>query len=369
MPTALDLLKEAAKQTKEEQTKAPQTQADKWKALKGVETVLSKQFGGQQLVRLGKKVGIPMPSLGTGLFTFDYNVVGTGGIPKGRIIEIIGPESSGKTTFALHCVAEEQKRGNICAFVDAEHALDPNYMARLGLDVDNLLVSQPDYGEQALEIVEALVDSQAVSLIVVDSVASLVPKAELEGDMGDSHMGLQARLMSQAMRKLSGKAAKTGTAIIFINQIREKIGVMFGSPETTPGGRALKFYSSLRLDTRKVSAADGAANILRDGQVVGHKVRVKAIKNKVGVPFKSTELNLEYGVGFDKLTDLVNYAVLSGVIKQGGAWFDIPGREDRIQGIKNVAEILRGDETLYNQVFEECKKAVLTVAKEEPDGV
>lgn len=288
-----------------------------------------------------------MPNIPTNLPTFDNDVLGIGGIPRGRIIEIFGPESSGKTTTALHIIAEEQKKGEICAIVDAEHALDPTYAAKLGVDVDNLLISQPDSGEQALETVIALVLSRAVSLIVVDSVAALVPQAELDGEMGDSHMGLQARLMSQAMRKLRGICSINGITVIFINQIREKIGVMFGSPETTTGGRALKFYSSVRLDVRRVG---GDAGKITSGDVlIGNKVKIKAVKNKVSAPMRETVLDLIYGIGFDKEADFTEYAVRVGAITQKGAWYFVNGVQVA-QGMKNLKEALREDKTLYGGV-------------------
>jgi recombination protein RecA len=331
--------------------------ADKWKALEQVKKALDKQFATTtSLVRLGSKVGISMPSLPTDIYTFDYEVIGTGGLPKGRIIELFGPESSGKTTLALHCVAKEQKRNNIAAYIDAEHALDPTYMAQLGVDVDNLIVSQPDSGEQALETAEALIDSLAVSLIIVDSVAALVPQAELDGEMGDSHMGLQARLMSQAMRKLRGKCAVNGVTIIFINQIREKLGVMFGNPETTPGGRALKFYASVRLHVGKVGGDDG--KITSGGVNIGHKMRIRAVKNKVGTPTKSTEVDLIYGVGIDTDADFATYAINIGVIKQSGAWYTFPDKDGtRVQGTAAVKELIKENPDLKKAVIDEVAKA------------
>lgn len=308
------------------------------------------------LVRLGNKVGTPLPSISTGLYTFDYDVIGTGGIPRGRIIELFGPESSGKTTFALHCVGCEQRNGGICAYIDAEHALDPTYMSLLKVDVDNLLVSQPDSGEQALETAEALVDSRAVTLIVVDSVAALVPQAELDGEMGDSHMGLQARLMSQAMRKLRGKCSMNGVTIIFINQIREKLGVMFGNPETTTGGRALKFYSSVRLDVRKVSGENNKGKIMSGDVLIGHQMRIRAVKNKVGTPTRSTEVDLIYGVGFDVENDFITYAKNIGVIQQSGAWFSFNG-ENIGQGFAKTLEAVKSNRTLRAAIAEEVAKA------------
>ena len=290
------------------------------------------------LIRMGSRVNVPIPHVATGISTLDDEVLGCGGVPRGRVIEVIGPESSGKTTIALMIVACFQALGEIAAYVDAEHSLDPTYASKLGVDVDNLLISQPDYGEHALGVVEALVRSGLVSIIVIDSVAALVPKAELEGDMGDSHMGLQARLMSQALRKLTGIASKSGTTLIFINQIREKIGVMFGSPETTSGGRALKFYSSVRIDARRV------ADIKDGDHIIGHTMKVKAIKNKIGTPKKETHLDLYYPgesdiLGFDKMGDLVTYAEQLGVAEKSGSWYSFKG--ERIgQGKHNAAAYL-----------------------------
>lgn len=299
---------------------------ERWAALKLVETELNKEFGSTtSIVRLGNKVGLPLPSIDTGFPSVNYDVIQCGGIPRGRIIEILGPESSGKTTLALHLVAMEQKQNKdaICAYEDVEHSLDPTYAAKLGVDVDNLLVSQPDCGEDALTIAERLVESAAVSLIVIDSVSALVPRAELAGDMGDSFMGLQARLMSQAMRKLCGKAQKNGVTLIFINQIREKIGIMFGSPETTSGGRALKFYASLRLDTRR-------REVIKSGDVeIGHKMEIKAIKNKVGSPKRSVEVNLYYGEGFDVDNDVLEYAQKLGLVQYNKGWYTVGGEKKR----------------------------------------
>lgn len=322
-------------------TKAITSMEDRHKALKAVEKALNEQFKtSNSLIRLGSKVGQIIPSIGTDLYTLDYDVIQTGGIPRGRIIEFFGPESSGKTTAALHVVAKEQKAGGLCAYIDAEHSLDPSYMAKLGVDVDNLFVAQPDSGEQALETAEALVRSRAVTLIVIDSVAALVPQAELDGDMGDSHMGLQARLLSQACRKLRGICSITGISIIFINQLREKLGVMFGNPETTTGGRALKFYSSLRLDVRRVGGDDG--NIKSGGVLIGHVVKLKAVKNKVGTPTRETKIDLIYGAGFDIEADMVEYGINLGVIQQAGAWFELPGF-DRVQGKGKLKSILKDD--------------------------
>ena len=305
------------------------------------------------LVRLGNRVNQPIPSVPTGIITFDEEVLGCGGIPRGRVIEVIGPESSGKTTIALMMVACFQALGEIAAYVDAEHSLDPTYANKLGVDVDNLLISQPDYGEHALGVVEALVRSGLVSVIVIDSVAALVPKAELEGDMGASHMGLQARLMSQALRKLTGIGSKSGTTLVFINQIREKIGVMFGSPETTTGGRALKFYASIRLDVRRVSD-------IKDGdRIIGHTMKAKGVKNKVGTPKKETLLDLYYPgesdiVGFDKMGDLVNYGTANGVVDKSGAWYAY-GNERIGQGLANASAFLRANPKMAAKIVAQIK--------------
>jgi recombination protein RecA len=324
----------------EPEVSQPKTQAEKWKVLEGLEKSLNKQFDTtKSLVRLGDKVGVTWPSIATNLPTFDNDVSGTGGIPRGRIIECFGPESSGKTTLCLHICAQEQKSGAIVAYVDAEHALDPTYAAALGVDVDNLVISQPDSGEQALDTVIALVNSGAVSLIVVDSVAALVPRAELEGDMGESHMGLQARLMSQAMRKLRGICAVNSVTVIFINQIREKIGVMFGSPETTTGGRALKFYSSLRLDVRRVGGEDG--KLTEKGVLIGHRMKIKAVKNKMSSPFRETICNLIYGKGFDVNSDIIEYALSNGILERAGAWVKFDGKNYRKDDLAEFVEQIK----------------------------
>lgn len=296
-----------------------------------------------------------MPHLATDIPSLDHTVFGVGGVPKGRIIEIFGPESAGKTTVTLEIVAAEQRRGELAAFVDAEHALDPNYAKQLGVNVDELLMSQPDSGEQALETVIALVESGAVSVIVVDSVAALVPQAELDGEMGDSHMGLQARLMSQAMRKLRGICSINGVTVIFINQIREKIGVMFGSPETTTGGRALKFYSSVRLDVRRVGGEDG--KITSGGVTIGHKMKLRAVKNKVATPFRETVVDVIYGKGIDRFADLVRFAIDVGAIQKSGSWLSFNG-EKLGQGADNAITLLRNSPEMVKAIREEVAKAV-----------
>jgi recombination protein RecA len=312
---------------------------------------IEKQFGKGSIMRLGSKEAIvPIAVISTGAISFDA-ALGVGGVPRGRVVEIFGPESSGKTTIALQVIAEAQKTGGMAAFVDAEHALDPGYAKKLGVDVDNLLVSQPDYGEQALEIVEALVRSNAIDVLVVDSVAALVPKAELDGEMGDSHMGLQARLMSQALRKLTGTVAKSRTCLIFINQIREKIGVMFGNPETTTGGRALKFYSSVRIDIRRIAA-------IKEGDVVtGSRTRVKIVKNKVAAPFRESEFDILYGEGISREGDLLDQAVAQNILEKSGSWFSYKG--ERIgQGRENARTFLKENKDTMAKLDAEVRKAL-----------
>jgi recombination protein RecA len=299
--------------------------------------------------------------IATGAISFDA-ALGVGGFPRGRVVEIFGPESSGKTTIALQVIAEAQKTGGMAAFVDAEHALDPGYAKKLGVDVDNLLVSQPDYGEQALEIAEALVRSGAIDVLVVDSVAALVPKAELDGEMGDSHVGLQARLMSQALRKLTGIVAKSRTCLIFINQIREKIGVMFGNPETTTGGRALKFYSSVRIDIRRIAA-------IKEGEIVtGSRTRVKVVKNKVAAPFREAEFGILYGEGISREGDLLDLAVNNNILEKSGSWFSYKG--ERIgQGRENARQFLRENKDTLTKLEAEVRKALgLTPAQAAPQA-
>ena len=309
---------------------------------------IEKQFGKGSIMRLGSKEAIvPISVVPTGAVSFDA-ALGVGGFPRGRVVEVFGPESSGKTTIALQVIAEAQKTGGMAAFVDAEHALDPGYAKKLGVDVDSLLVSQPDYGEQALEIAEALVRSGAIDVLVVDSVAALVPKAELDGEMGDSHVGLQARLMSQALRKLTGIVSKSRTCLIFINQIREKIGVMFGNPETTTGGRALKFYSTVRIDIRRIAA-------IKEGEtVVGSRTRVKIVKNKVAAPFREAEFDLMYGEGIRREGDLIDLAVTHEIIEKSGSWFSY--KSERIgQGRENARAFLKENKDLYQKMDDELR--------------
>ena len=306
---------------------------EKKKALEAALGQIEKQFGKGSIMKLGEYKAMNIEAIPTGALSLDI-ALGIGGIPRGRIIEIFGPESSGKTTLALHAVAEAQRMGGEAAFIDAEHALDPVYAKHLGVDIDNLIVSQPDTGEQALEIAEALTRSGAIDVIVVDSVAALVPKAEIDGDMGDAHVGLQARLMSQALRKLAGVINKSKTVIIFINQLREKVGIMFGNPETTPGGRALKFYSSVRLDIRKIE------NLKAEGEVIGARARVKVIKNKVAPPFREAEFDIVYGRGISKDGNILDLAVNLNLVEKAGAWFSYNG-EKIGQGRENAKQYIR----------------------------
>ena len=305
---------------------------DRDKALEMALAAIDKQFGKGSIMRMGDKTSLGIQTVATGALALDL-ALGVGGLPRGRVIEIFGPESSGKSTLAMHVVAEAQRNGGICAYVDAEHAMDPVYARAIGVDIDQLLISQPDTGEQALEIVDMLVRSGALDVVVIDSVAALTPRAEIEGEMGDTHVGLQARLMSQALRKLTGSLNKTDTIAIFINQLREKIGVMFGSPETTPGGRALKFYSSVRLDIRRIeSIKDGA-------EVVGSRTRVKVVKNKVAPPFRQAEFDIMYGKGISREGSLLDLGVEMGIIKKSGAWFTYEG-EQLGQGRENAKNYL-----------------------------
>ena len=320
---------------------------EKRKALEVAMGQIEKQFGKGSVMKLGEFKAMEVEAIPTGALGLDI-ALGIGGVPRGRIIEVYGPESSGKTTLALHIIAEAQKMNGEAAFIDAEHALDPVYAKHLGVDIDNLIVSQPDTGEQALEITEALIRSGALDVLVVDSVAALVPKAEIDGDMGDSHMGLQARLMSQALRKLAGAINKSKTVLIFINQLREKIGVMFGNPETTTGGRALKFYASVRMDIRKVE------NIKQDGEIVGSRVRVKVIKNKVAPPFREAEFDVVYGQGISKEGNILDMAVNLDIIEKSGSWFSYNG--NRIgQGRENVKKYLKDNPEIMQEIDQKVR--------------
>lgn len=316
---------------------------DKDKALEQVLADIEKQFGKGSIMKLGGQEHMEIDVTSTGSLTLDI-ALGVGGFPKGRIIEIYGPESSGKTTFALQAIAEVQKEGGRAAFIDAEHALDPVYAKNLGVDINELLLSQPDTGEQALEICEALVRSEAVNIVVIDSVAALVPQAEIDGEMGDSHVGLQARLMSQALRKLSGTINKTKTTAIFINQLREKVGIMFGNPETTPGGRALKFYSTIRLDVRR------GEQLKMGDQIIGNKTNIKVVKNKVAPPFKTATVDIMYGTGVSREGELVDIASDLGIIEKSGAWYSYKG-EKIGQGRENVKLLLKDNKDLYDEIL------------------
>ncbi len=321
--------------------------SEKMKALEAALGQIEKQFGKGSVMKLGDYQAMNVEAIPTGALSLDI-ALGIGGIPRGRIIEIYGPESSGKTTLALHMIAEAQKLGGEAAFIDAEHALDPVYAKHLGVDIDNLIVSQPDTGEQALEIAEALVRSGALDVIVIDSVAALVPKAEIDGDMGDSHIGLQARLMSQALRKLAGAINKSKCVIVFINQLREKVGVMFGNPETTAGGRALKYYASVRLDIRKVE------NIKQDGEVLGNRAKVKVVKNKVAPPFREAEFDIIYGKGISKEGNILDIAVNLDIIEKSGSWFSYKG--ERIgQGRENVKKYLADNPEVAKEIEEKIR--------------
>src|SRR5450755_3800878 len=317
---------------------------------------IEKQFGKGSVIRLGARDVQAVPSISSGSISVDF-ALGIGGYPRGRISEIFGPESSGKTTVALQVVAEAQKIGGMAAYIDVEHALDPVYARKLGVDVDNLLVSQPDYGEQALEITNALISSGSIDVLVVDSVAALVPKAELDGEMGDSFMGVHARLMSQAMRKLTGIVSKSNTCLIFINQIREKIGVMFGNPETTTGGRALKFYSSVRLDVRRIAA-------IKDGETVtGNRTKVKIVKNKVASPFREAEFDIIYGEGISKEGDLIDLGVAHNIVEKSGSWYSYKG--ERIgQGRENARQFMKDNPDIRQQVDTDLRKALGMIRKD-----
>ncbi len=316
---------------------------------------IEKQFGKGTIMKLGDGVIAPVESIPTGSLTLDH-ALGIGGVPRGRVVEIYGPESSGKTTLCLHIIAEAQKKGGLAAFVDAEHALDVNYAKRLKVDTANLLLSQPDFGEQALEIVDTLIRSNALDIIVVDSVAALVPRSEIEGDMGDPQMAMQARLMSQALRKITGAISKSKTCVIFINQLRSKIGVMFGNPETTTGGNALKFYASLRLDIRRIAAIKDGTN------VIGNRTKVKIAKSKVAPPFKEVEFDILYNEGISKAGDIIDLATNNDILKKSGAWFTY--KEDRFQGRDQLKQKMLEDENLFNSLEREVKVA-LGMIKEE----
>jgi recombination protein RecA len=320
---------------------------DREKALDVALAAIDKQFGKGSIMRMGEKTSMGIEAIQTGALSLDL-ALGVGGLPRGRVVEIFGPESSGKSTLAMHVVAEAQRNGGICAYIDAEHAMDPVYASAIGVDIDQLLISQPDTGEQALEIVDMLVRSGAVDVVVIDSVAALTPRAEIEGEMGDTHVGLQARLMSQALRKLTANLSRTNTIAIFINQLREKIGVMFGSPETTPGGRALKFYSSVRLDIRRIeSIKDGA-------EIVGNRTRVKVVKNNVAPPFKQAEFDIMYGKGISREGTLLDIAVDMGIIKKSGAWFTYEG-EQLGQGRENAKGFLADNPEIMVEVSEKVR--------------
>ena len=321
---------------------------------------IEKQFGKGSVMKMGEKTGMDIETVPTGALALDL-ALGVGGLPRGRVVEIYGPESSGKSTLAMHVVAEAQRNGGICAYIDAEHAMDPLYAGNIGVDVDELLISQPDTGEQALEIADILVRSGSIDVIVIDSVAALTPRAEIEGDMGDTHVGLQARLMSQALRKITGNLNKTDTICIFINQLREKIGVMFGSPETTPGGRALKFYSSVRLDIRRIES-------LKDGaEVVGNRTRVKIVKNKVAPPFRQAEFDIMYGKGISREGSLLDIAVDRDIVKKSGAWYTYEG-EQIGQGRENVKNFLIENPDLVMEIQDRVLKEVGLIESDEDDA-
>jgi len=335
-------------------------EGEKAKAVDVAMTQIERQFGKGAIMRLGDRKKVTVDVIPTGSVSLDA-ALGIGGIPRGRIIEIYGPESSGKTTLALHIVAEAQKNEGLAAFVDAEHALDPTYAKKIGVDTINLLVSQPDSGEQALEIVETLVRSGALDIIVIDSVAALVPRAEIEGEMGDSHMGLQARLMSQALRKLTGTVSKSNTCVVFINQIREKIGVMFGNPETTTGGRALKFYTSIRLDIRRIAT-------IKEGQdVVGNRTKVKVVKNKMAPPFRNAEFDIMYSEGISQIGDILDQAVEYNLIQKSGTWFSY-GETRLGQGRENVKRYLKEDEEMLSELEIKVRQELGLLESEESEN-
>ena len=334
---------------------------DKLRALDAALGQIEKQYGKGAVMKLGDSAAnMNVETIPTGSLSLDI-ALGLGGVPKGRIIEVYGPESSGKTTVALHMVAEVQKRGGIAGFIDAEHALDPAYAKNIGVDIENLYISQPDNGEQALEITETMVRSGAVDIIIVDSVAALVPKAEIDGDMGDSHVGLQARLMSQALRKLTAAISKSNCIVIFINQLREKVGVMFGNPETTTGGRALKFYSSIRLDVRRIEA------LKQGGEMVGNRTRIKVVKNKVAPPFREAEFDIMFGKGISKEGDVLDLAASVGIVQKSGAWFAYGG--DKIgQGRENAKAYLREQPEIMDEIEHKVRVAYGLIKEEAPEG-
>jgi recombination protein RecA len=342
-------------------TKAsPERAGDREKALESALLQIERQFGKGSVMRLGEEARVPVEVIPTGSIALDV-ALGIGGLPRGRVVEIYGPESSGKTSLALHAVANAQKAGGIAAFIDAEHALDPDYAKNLGVDTDALLVSQPDTGEQALEIADMLIRSGAIDVVVIDSVAALVPKAEIEGEMGDSHVGLQARLMSQALRKITGALSQTKTTAIFINQLRERVGVMFGSPETTTGGKALKFYASVRLDVRRIET-------LKDGtDSVGNRTRVKVVKNKMASPFKSAEFDILYGIGISREGSLIDLGVEQGIVRKSGAWYTYEG--DQLgQGKENARNFLRENEDVANEIEKRIKEKLGIGARLDADA-
>ncbi len=336
-----------------------QKQASRNRAIEAAVSQIEKQFGKGAVMKLGQKeAAVRVPAIPTGSICFDL-ALGIGGFPRGRVVEVYGPEATGKTTLVLHVIAEAQRLGGQAAFIDAEHALDPKYAASVGVDVDNLLISQPDFGEQALEIAEVLVRSGAVDVIVIDSVAALVPKAELEGEMGDAHMGLQARLMSQALRKLTAIVARSKTCFIFVNQIREKIGIFIGNPETTTGGRALKFYASMRIDIRRLAA------IKEGDSVIGNRVKVKIVKNKMAPPFREAQFDIIYGEGISKEGDLVDCGIDNGILERTGTWYSYKG-ERLGQGRENVKKLLKENTELAGRLEQEIRKKVGLIAESAP---
>ena len=354
-------LRQSSLDTKSKDSDMTQNKAEKQKALDAALSQIERAFGKGSIMKMNDGQKIEVETVSTGSLGLDIGL-GIGGLPRGRIVEVYGPESSGKTTLALHAIAEAQKNGGTCAIVDAEHALDPGYAKKLGVDIDNLLISQPDAGEQALEITDTLVRSGALDVLVIDSVAALVPRAELEGEMGDSHMGLQARLMSQALRKLTGSISRSRTIVIFINQIRMKIGVMFGSPETTTGGNALKFYSSVRLDIRRIGA------IKNKDEIVGNQTRVKVVKNKMAPPFRQVEFDIMYGEGISKIGELIDLGVKANFVEKAGSWFSYDGQ--RIgQGRENVKSFLRENPEIADKLEKQIRADAGLIADEMLGGI